>query len=448
MRLFPEGTLLLFGVLVLVLFLLPLVLSRFFSVGVIKRASAANAVALTFDDGPHPEYTPKVLDLLDAYGAKATFFVIGYKARQYPELIRSIAERGHEIGLHNPIHRSNWFYTPWRLRRELDRMADEIGALTGRRPICYRPPWGVLSLADYWFLRPYRLVLWSFLTKDWSRKSTPERIRDTIVSKIGHGRIVLLHDGYGDNFRADPEAPSRTVAGLAEALETVRDWGYEFVTVSQLMERHQRSASFPIWKRCLAASFMMLDRAIRWAIGVKHFRSRDDFVHGHVKTYRGPTLVLSDGTKIERGDLILNLHFNNEMMMRMAKEANGMTQLAVQLVRSGSAFLPFLARRLEHDPQLQKVKALYGVSLLYRGTRQFGFDVFDLPDGFFRSFAGVYLRLMMAVIHPDGKERIERRTQLLVPKIVAMSREQFVSRYLHGSEQPKGRSRSPALSSR
>lgn len=440
MRLAAGGLLFLLSV----LFLLPLVLSRIISMGVIKRAPATHAIAWTFDDGPHPDYTPKLLELLDAYQVKATFFVVGEKARKYPHLIRMMAERGHEIGLHNPVHRPNWFFAPWRLRRELDRMADEIEALTGRRPVFFRPPWGIFSIWDYWYLRPYRMVLWTFLARDWSKKSTPARMTEKILARVKHGAIILLHDGQGDNFRADPAAPARMLAALADALEAMRDWGYEYMTVSQLLERHQRSALLSWWKRCLVSLFLLLDRVIRRLNGVACFRCRDDLLHGHIKTYRGPTLVLSDGTTLKRGDLVLNLHFNNELMVQMAKEAGSPVHLAVRLVRSGTIFLPYLAKKLEEMP-FKEVKALHGISLMHRGTRPFGFEAFDLPNGLLKIVTQVYLRLFMAVLHPEGKERVQKREELLIPKRIVMSRQQFLSHYLHKPEEMHERSRSATV---
>lgn len=388
--------------LVVIVYVCPLILSRILSVGVVKRAAAANAIAWTFDDGPHPEDTPRLLALLEAYQVKATFFVVGDHARKHPELLKAIAEGGHEIGLHNPVHWPNWLFTPWRLRRELDCMAEAIEAVTGQRPVCYRPPWGVLTLFDYFFLRPYRLVLWSFNPKDWSHKTTAAQLKAALLTRVRPGDIILLHDS-GDTFAADPAAPLKTAAVLADVFEAMRDRGYAHLTVSQLIERQRASLSLPRWKRLLIFLFMRYDRLYRRLNGVTHFHRRDDFLHGHVKAYRGPSRVLSDGTTLQRGDPILNLHFNNELMFQLAKEAVHPMQLAVQLVRRATAFLPVLAQHLEQDPQYREVKALYGISLIHRGTRAFGFEALDLPTGFSRWVTHVYLRLLLAVIHPEGQ---------------------------------------------
>ncbi|MBE3554251.1 MAG: polysaccharide deacetylase family protein [Thermicanus sp.] len=113
----------------------PFLLTRVFGIGVIRRGSSLQRIAFTFDDGPDPIYTPRLLELLRSYGVKATFFVVGEKARRHPELIRLIHEEGHAIGIHNYVHYPNWFLSPMRLRRDLDETAAYIQSITGERPL-------------------------------------------------------------------------------------------------------------------------------------------------------------------------------------------------------------------------------------------------------------------------------------------------------------------------
>ncbi|MBE3554945.1 MAG: polysaccharide deacetylase family protein [Thermicanus sp.] len=440
MRYFVWGFLLF----LLVSFLLPPALSHLFSLGVIRRFSSSKGIALTFDDGPHPYFTPKLLQLLDAYQVKATFFVVGDQARKYPELIRSIAEKGHEIGLHNPHHWPNCFFLPWRLRRELDRMADEIERITGKRSLYYRPPWGIITVYDYLFLRPYSIFLWSVIPKDWSKKTTVALLKERILSQVKHGDIILLHDN-GDTFGADPTAPSRMLEALKEVLETTRDWGYEFLTLKQFMERKEKSVFLPWWKRVLIFLFLRYDQVFRKFARISFFVHSDDFLHGQIKRYDGPTLVLSDGTSVKQGDLVLDLHFNNELMAQLAKETGSTTQLAVHLLRMAARFMPVLARKLEQDPRYKEVKALYGLTLMYRGSRQFGFEVFDPPNSWRIKIAQLYMRLLMAIIHPEGRERVQKRSEVLVPKMVAISRDQFIQRYAHEEEIEHQSPRSPVF---
>lgn len=422
-----------FSLFLLFSFLLPSIVSHLFSLGVIRRFASSKGIALTFDDGPHPDFTPRLLQLLDVHQAKATFFVIGERAQKYPELIRAIAEKGHEIGLHNPSHRPNWFFLPWRLRRELDGMADGIEKITGKRPLYYRPPWGLLTLYDYLFLRPYFIFLWSFNPKDWSKKTTPALLKERLLTRVKHGNVILLHDS-GETFGADPTAPSRMLEVLAEVLQTMRERGYEFMTVKQLMEREKKSVLLPWWKKGLIFLFLRYDQMFRKFARVFFFSDSDDFLHGQIKRYHGPTLVLSDGISLKQGDQILSLHFNNELLAQLAQETGSMTRLAVQLLRMATRFMPVLARLLEQDPRYREVKALYGLTLMHRGSRQFGFDVFDPPHSWRMKLSQIYLRLLMAIIHPEGRDRVQKRSELLVPKMVAMSRVQFIQRYAQQDE--------------
>ncbi|WMT41962.1 polysaccharide deacetylase family protein [Paenibacillus sp. D2_2] len=125
---------------------LPFLLTRIFGWGVFRKASRKRAerhIAFTFDDGPDPRYTPKLLDLLRDRGVKATFFVLGSKAEKYPELVKRMHEEGHQIGIHNYTHMLNWIMSPRNiLRKHVERSADIIQRITGERPTYYRPPWG------------------------------------------------------------------------------------------------------------------------------------------------------------------------------------------------------------------------------------------------------------------------------------------------------------------
>ncbi len=123
--------------------ILPSLLSLGLGIGVYKRKPIQRGLAFTFDDGPNPKYTPQLLDLLKKYKIKATFFVLGSKVEQYPHLIHRIHQEGHLLGVHNYVHRSNWFRLPWIIRREIEQSATLIEHITGVRPIYYRP------LGDY-----------------------------------------------------------------------------------------------------------------------------------------------------------------------------------------------------------------------------------------------------------------------------------------------------------
>jgi len=177
------------------------------------RRISCGAVALTFDDGPDPEWTPRVLDRLDRVGAKASFFVLGTQLKQFPELVRACAARGHKVEIHGMGHRVATLQWPSALGAELASMIGEIEALTGRPPRWYRPPFGARPLSS----RPLGklgLVTWSWSCGDWANGASD----DQPMPGVSAGDIVLLHDG--PTPERGPRA--RTLAALTSLAATGR----------------------------------------------------------------------------------------------------------------------------------------------------------------------------------------------------------------------------------
>ena len=191
----------------------------------------AHGVALTFDDGPHPEGTPAVLELLRTAGAHATFFLVGEQVDRYPELAADIAAAGHEIGLHGYRHRLLLRRTIGGLADDLDRALDAIVGTTGKTPRCYRPPYGVFSAGalDLVRRRGWQPVLWSKWGRDWTRRATPATIARHAASGLAAGDIVLLHDA--DHYSA-PGSWRKTVAALPRVLEAADGLDLPWVPLS------------------------------------------------------------------------------------------------------------------------------------------------------------------------------------------------------------------------
>ncbi|MGE1114578.1 polysaccharide deacetylase family protein [Priestia megaterium] len=162
---------------------IPYFLSRGLGVNVVKRGRDLSKIAFTFDDGPNPVYTPILLDLLKKNEVKATFFVVGTKAEKYPELIQRMHNEGHLIGIHNYVHHSNWFMSPWKVRNGLKNTAKVIKSIAGVTPIYYRPPWGMLNLFDFMRRGKYKIILWSIMAEDWR---TSERCIKNSANKRIH----------------------------------------------------------------------------------------------------------------------------------------------------------------------------------------------------------------------------------------------------------------------
>ncbi len=185
-------------------------------------------IALTFDDGPHPFLTERILDILDRYHVKATFFMVGENVRNYPDAAREVIARGHEVGNHTNSHDSMACMDARTVLREMIGCEDALEELCEYRPHLFRPPEGAVTphvqscLED----EDYLLVLWSLDTRDWEKKSTDHIVR-TVLDGVRAGDIILMHDYIGRN--------SKTPEALEILLPQLLERGYELVTVSDLL---------------------------------------------------------------------------------------------------------------------------------------------------------------------------------------------------------------------
>ncbi|MCD1259688.1 polysaccharide deacetylase family protein [Paenibacillus athensensis] len=212
---------------------LPTLLVRMGKLGVYRKGRSG--VALTFDDGPDPAYTPQLLDLLKAYRVRATFFVLGSKALRHPELITRMHREGHLIGIHNYVHWTNALMTPGKVRRQLRDSIAVIERITGVQTVYYRPPWGVINIFDLFLLRRVRMVLWSLMVRDWSSNGGKERIRSELLTKMKSGDVIVLHDS-GQTLGADENAPCYMLEALAEVLDECLRRGFHFLRIDMKMQ--------------------------------------------------------------------------------------------------------------------------------------------------------------------------------------------------------------------
>jgi len=164
------------------------------------------AIALTFDDGPHPIFTPLVLDQLQAMGAKATFFLIGECAEKYPEIVQRIIDEGHEVGCHTYSHLRFSEHTPEEIMDNLNQSSRVLGRF-GRSSQLFRPPYGDLP----WRLVPMlwrdkkQIIFWSIDSRDFELDSADEILARIDFSKIGSGDVFLFHDCYQSTVDVLPE---------------------------------------------------------------------------------------------------------------------------------------------------------------------------------------------------------------------------------------------------
>jgi len=178
-------------------------------------------VAITFDDGPHPEGTPAVLELLAGAGARATFFVIGEQVQRRPALAAEIVRQGHAIALHGHHHRLQLRMSAAAVRDDLARGAAAIEDATGRAPGLHRPPYGIYSPAGLATAREMGLqpLLWSRWGKDWRAFTTPERIAARATRELRAGDVILLHDA---DFYSAKNSHQRTVRALGLILAELK----------------------------------------------------------------------------------------------------------------------------------------------------------------------------------------------------------------------------------
>ncbi len=179
-------------------------------------------VALTFDDGPSPRCTPQLLDGLRDLGAKATFFVVGCQAVKDPDIVRRIADEGHQVGNHSYDHAALDKLTPAQALADLEKNDALLRELLGDGDYWVRPPYGLLT-DDEAARLTVPLVNWSVDTEDWRTKNC-DKILDVIYRCTGDGDIVLLHDRY-----------LNTVEATLKAIAHLQQQGYVFVTVSELL---------------------------------------------------------------------------------------------------------------------------------------------------------------------------------------------------------------------
>ncbi|MEK8126854.1 polysaccharide deacetylase family protein [Paenibacillus filicis] len=415
--------------LVIVLYtVLPWILTRMFGIGVFRRGSGAREIAFTFDDGPDPVYTPQLLELLGKYGVKGTFFVLGSKAEAHPELILRIHQEGHLIGVHNYNHRSNWLMLPWSVsRRQVERSAGIIESITGVRPVYYRPPWGIINLCDYLLRKRYTIVLWSVMVQDWRSNVGKERMKSVLLKQIREGSIVLLHDS-GDTFGADKDAPGHMLQALEEVFGELSPQSYRYVRIDELTVS---PSVVRFTKRMLVKVWMCWERSFVKVMQVKPVDAANTLLQLRITEYRGKqAILLTDGEQIQQGDRIAELHLDNNLLYRLGATSSSSVHLAIQLVRRTELLMPQIIRLLQTDPAYKDVKGLYGISIIHRGTKKLGFTVLDLPKGAFSFATRLYLRFLLYMVHPQGKERLKLKSELLVPKIIAISRKELMSRYI------------------
>ncbi len=176
---------------------------------------------LTFDDGPTPGVTEPILELLDKYQAKATFFVIGQRVQQFPELARRIESAGHSLGNHTYSHINGWTCSPREYLRDVDRAQTSMSQILNSPISWFRPPFGRIGiLAMFVLMTRYKIAMWDITAMDYRGDLDGQQVFNIVVQNAGKGSIVLLHD-------SELAAP-RVLTALPQILDYYRGQGLAF----------------------------------------------------------------------------------------------------------------------------------------------------------------------------------------------------------------------------
>lgn len=197
---------------------------------ILSGSDDSRKISLTFDDGPHPYKTEKILDLLERYHIRATFFVIGKNAAAYPDVLQRELALGHEIGNHTYSHKSLASCNAEFAEQEIAAAEDILIEKAGCAPTLFRPPEGAYTkeIAELATRLGYDIILWTIDTRDWA-KVPAAKIVSSVEKKVKNGSIILFHD-----FTVNG---AHTLEALEILIPKLLNMGYEFVTVSELIEK-------------------------------------------------------------------------------------------------------------------------------------------------------------------------------------------------------------------
>ena len=192
-------------------------------------------MALTFDDGPYPPYTGRLLDVLKEKEIRATFFLVGEQARLHPDLVRRMVDEGHTVGLHAFRHRDFLKLTEEEKEKDLQQGKEILQSITGKEPNYWRPPHGfrdssVMKIAS---AKDLQVVNWSVIPRDWTGIDKQE-IYNRVMDKAEDGAIVLLHDGDSPLYKASRQA---TVDAVGPLIDSLREKGYHLVSLEEYTGR-------------------------------------------------------------------------------------------------------------------------------------------------------------------------------------------------------------------
>jgi len=400
--------------------LIPEIWFRFISPKVLRRVKASSkAIFFTFDDGPHPVYTLQILDILEKNNVKATFFFLGKKVKESPEIVKLVKLKGHSLGSHGYSHRPIWILPPNKVREEFERTDEIIFSVLGERPQYIRPPWGGFNLSLVKFVRNNGriFVLWSLDSRDWQRDRSVREIVERVLKRIRPGDIILFHDGRWDDISR------KTVEALPVIIDRIKEEGYEILPLPQeigyVRGIHNLLVRL-IWK-LVDSIFYKVTRIIT-------LDDPDMVLSFSINKNRWKPVILNDGTILNRGDKFLEVHFLNDTISNILINHRSLMGASREIKRRLIYSFDKILRYLEENNI--DVKAFHGVTVLYRIAELNIATIFDINPivGF---FVNLYEKLILVSYHPEGFGRLKKRGKL-IPKSIWISvpaLKEFVERH-------------------
>lgn len=189
-------------------------------------------IALTFDDGPDPLYTNRLLDILEKNEIKATFFLVAQKAQENQDIVYRMKKDGHGIGMHTMYHKSAWLSFPWETINEFKKGLKILEGI-GLNITYYRPPWGTFNAftLKHALKNKLKIILWSVEAYDWRKNNSATNIEDILLRRIEEGDIIVLHDSGGALG-----APNNTLEALESTIPKLKNLGYNFITIDEMIK--------------------------------------------------------------------------------------------------------------------------------------------------------------------------------------------------------------------
>ena len=350
---------------------LPWALHQKLGLGVVERVRAGRGeVALTFDDGPDPKTTPKVLEILAREGTRATFFVLEPRAREHPELIQELKAAGHEVALHGRVHRHAWLKNPFSLYPELKAAKESLEDLLGEPVRFYRPPHGGWTWPLLWASLKLGLVPvgWEVEAGDWRKDATPKAVAERVLARTLPGSVVVMHDA-GPGGRVTKEAISLLLPELKARDYRPRPLGEAEVVVGNLKE------AGPKLIRPVEEAFSRL-------FDVRPVAKNSSSLLRYAKAP-----LPADLPGFAKGTPAIELHLDSERLRRALEIS------PFHAVRLGRRSLAELKELVATSEELQKYEVFFAVSHLDPVLKALGFRKSPLPPGYAKRVA-VWIALL------------------------------------------------------